>query len=87
MNATELVQVLTSSLNFGVLGIVFWLFVGGKLHSEDEMRNTRADLSAERRANDMLHQAVDTANARADTGAMVAQIVMQALGKNKAVEE
>jgi hypothetical protein len=36
-NGTELLSLITAGLNLGVLGIVFWLFVGGHLHSDREV--------------------------------------------------
>jgi hypothetical protein len=38
----EALQIITSALNFGVLGIVFYLFVGSRLHSSGEMERERA---------------------------------------------
>jgi hypothetical protein len=33
LSSSDLLQLITSCLNLGVLGLVFWLFVGGKLHA------------------------------------------------------
>jgi hypothetical protein len=82
--AAEILQFITSGLNFGVLGLVFYLFVGGKLHSDDELRAIRADLTTERQAHAATQQALQLANARADTSALTGELVLRALGGSKA---
>lgn len=55
MSEAEALQVVTSALNFGVLGIVFWLFVGGKLHSSAEierLEDEKARIVAEKAKSD-----------------------------------
>lgn len=37
VNPAEILQIIVSVANLGVLGVVFWLFVNGKLHSSGEM--------------------------------------------------
>jgi hypothetical protein len=34
---TDLLQVITSAANLGLLAVAFWLFVGGRLHSSAEI--------------------------------------------------
>lgn len=40
---TELLQIITSTANLGILAVVFWLFVGGKLHSSAEIERLEAE--------------------------------------------
>lgn len=75
-----LVQYITSGLNLGVLGIVFWLFVGGKLHSDREFTAMSTSHELERQRADHLQEALRLADQRGDMGSMAAQIVAQALG-------
>lgn len=37
VNTGEIFQFITSALNLGVLGVVFWLFINGRLHSSGEL--------------------------------------------------
>jgi hypothetical protein len=37
VEAANLLQLITSLLNLGVLGVAFYLFVGGRLHSSGEL--------------------------------------------------
>lgn len=76
---TELLQYITTSVNFGVLGLVFWLFVGGRLHSDEEYKSMRADYSEERKAHDLTRQALALANERANTSVLTGQLVLQAI--------
>jgi hypothetical protein len=79
MTAASVLQFLTDAVNFGVLGMVFYLFVGGKLHSDNELKSVRADLDTERRAHEMTRAALTTAQARADTSVLTSELVLQAL--------
>jgi ribosomal protein S3 len=78
--AVQLTQYVTAGINFGVLGIIFWLFVGGKLHSDTELEHVRKDLEEEKRAHDMTRQALSLANERANTSVMTGELVLKALG-------
>jgi hypothetical protein len=82
--SVEIVQYLTSAINFGALGIIFWLFVGGKLHSENELVYVRNDLDEEKRAHDMTRQALTLASERANTSVMTSELILKALGGGKA---
>lgn len=81
--STPAVQTITAILqtatNFGVLGIVFWLFLTGKLHNDDEMKRVETDLAAEREAHDLTRQALALANERANTSVLISQMVAKAL--------
>jgi hypothetical protein len=77
--ASSILQFITDGLNFGVLGLVFYLFVGGKLHSDDEMRSLRSDLELEKRAHEVTRAALALASARAETSVMTSELVLQAL--------
>jgi hypothetical protein len=50
---------LTGVLNFGVLGIVFLLFVAGRLHSDAEHQQVLKDLDTERTAHERTRGAED----------------------------
>ena len=65
--------------NLGVLGIIFWLFVSGKLHSDTEYQQTLRDLETERIAHEHTREALRIANARGESGALAAEIVARAL--------
>jgi len=55
VNAGEIFQLITSALNLGVLGVVFWLFINGRLHSSDELEHEReARQKAEQQRDDAL---------------------------------
>ena len=66
-------------LNLGVLGIVFLLFVSGKLHSDAEHQQVLKDLETERTAHERTREALRIANARGESGALAAEIVARAL--------
>jgi len=70
---------LAGVLNFGVLGIVFFLFVSGKLHSQTEYEQLLRDLETERTAHEHTREALRIANARGESGALAAEIVARAL--------
>ena len=55
LSSGEILQTILSAVNLGVLGIVFWLFVRGQLHSSEEMDHEReARLKAEEQRDDAL---------------------------------
>jgi hypothetical protein len=70
---------LAGTLNFGVLGVVFLLFVSGKLHSQTEYEQLLRDLDTERVAHERTREALRIANARGESGALAAEIVARAL--------
>ena len=41
LSSGEILQTILSAVNLGVLGVVFWLFIRGQLHSSDEMDHER----------------------------------------------
>lgn len=84
---SQVLQLVTSGLNLGVLGVVFWLFVGGQLHSNHEFERVVHDADTERAAHERTREALQLANARADTGAVSAQIIAQALGGVRVVDQ
>lgn len=76
---STITAILQTATNFGVLGIVFWLFLTGKLHNDDEMKRVETDLAAEREAHEMTRQALALANERANVSVLVAQMAAKAL--------
>ena len=66
-------------LNIGVLGIVFYLFVVGKLHSHSEFEQVLDTLEVERRAHEHTREALRISNARSEAGVLAADIVARAL--------
>ncbi len=65
VGSADLLQLITSALNLGLAGVVFWLFVGGKLHASSEMDRVTAD--RDRLANEKAEAVADAvASARAD---------------------
>lgn len=83
---SEILSLALQGVNLGVLGVVFWLFVGGKLHSDSEFTRVVEDRDTERTAHERTREALRLSNVRADTGVMTAQIVAQALGGQHALE-
>lgn len=73
---TSLIQI---GVNFGALGIIFWLFVSGQLHSNSDYKELREDLDAERKAHDLTRQALTLANERANSSVLTSELVLQAL--------
>jgi hypothetical protein len=84
---SEVLTLALQGVNLGVLGIVFYLFVGGKLHSDAEFQRIVDDRDTERTAHERTREALRLASARADTGVMTAQIVAQALGAGHVLEQ
>lgn len=76
---TTITAILQTATNFGVLGIVFWLFLAGKLHNDDEMQRVEKDLATEREAHEMTRQALSLSNERANQSVLVAQLIAKAL--------
>lgn len=79
MTDSTIASIVELATNFGALGIIFYLFVMGKLHSDHEVKDLREDLEAERTAHDLTRQALSLANERANTSALTGELVMRAL--------
>lgn len=79
MTSSTIEAVVSMATNFGALGIIFYLFVTGKLHSESDYKEVREDLEAERQAHDLTRQALSLANERANTSTLTGELVMRAL--------
>jgi len=43
LTGADIVQYVITAVNLGVLGIVFWLFVQGKIHSDSELSRLTAE--------------------------------------------
>lgn len=43
LSGSDIVQVILSAVNLGVLGIVFWLFIQGHLHTDSEVDRLGAE--------------------------------------------
>jgi hypothetical protein len=89
--SSDLLQLITSALNLGVLGIVFWLFVGGKLHASSELDRITTDkdqwreaYEEERAAHRATREALAVANERAEAAVESARVTNKLL---EAVEQ
>ena len=89
--STDIVQFVTSALNLGVLAVVFWLFVGGKLHASSELDRVSADkdqwqkaYEEERAAHRATREALAVANERAEAAVESARVTNKLL---EAVEQ
>lgn len=77
---TESVTALISmGVNFGALGIIFFLFVSGQLHANGEYKELREDLATERKAHDLTRQALTLASERAQSSLLTSELVLRAL--------
>jgi hypothetical protein len=84
--STDLLQLVTSALNLGVLGLVFWLFVGGKLHASSEMEQATADrdqwrkaFEDERTAHQATRESLAVASDRAEAAVEAARVTAKLL--------
>lgn len=84
--STDIVQLVTSALNLGVLAVVFWLFVGGKLHASSEMDQATADrdqwrkaFEDERGGHQATREALAVANDRAEAAVETAKVTNKLL--------
>jgi hypothetical protein len=84
--STDIVQLVTSALNLGVLAVVFWLFVGGKLHASSEMEQTTADrdqwrkaFEDERTAHQATRESLAVASDRAEAAVEAARVTAKLL--------
>jgi citrate synthase len=75
----EFLDVTTGFLNLGVLGIICYLFLTGKLHSDSEYQLLLQEKETERVAHEHTREALRIANARGESGALAAEIVARAL--------
>lgn len=83
LTTSDIIQFGLSAVNLGVLGIVFWLFVKGHLHSDSEMeRLTRenerliGELTEERKVNRELVPILATFNAQSASLLPILQAVV-----------
>jgi hypothetical protein len=83
----EMLQVLSTIANFGALGIIFFLFVTGKLHSDAEFQGKLRDLEMERKAHDHTRESNRLMAARVETGALAAEIIAKVLSRGKVSDE
>jgi hypothetical protein len=84
--STDIVQLVTSALNLGVLAVVFWLFVGGKLHASSELDRVTADkdewrkaYEEERGGHKATREALVIANERAEAAVESARVTNKLL--------
>ena len=84
--STDIVQLVTSALNLGVLAVVFWLFVGGKLHASSEMEQATADrdqwrkaFEDERAAHQATRESLAVASDRAEAAVESARVTARLL--------
>jgi asparagine synthetase A len=84
--SSDLLQLITSALNLGVLGVVFWLFVGGKLHASSELDRVTADkdewrkaYEEERSGHRATREALVIANERAEAAVESARVTNKLL--------
>jgi hypothetical protein len=85
-SSTDLVQLVTAALNLGVLGVVFWLFVGGKLHASSEVQQITADrdqwrkaFEDERAAHQATRESLAVASDRAEAAVESARVTARLL--------
>lgn len=79
MNSSTLTSLIEACTNFGALGVIFWLFVTGKLHSDEDYRELREDLIAERTAHDLTRNALTLSDQRAGQSVLTNELIMRAL--------
>lgn len=77
---TSLLQVFT---NLGVLGVVFWLFVVGKLHGESELEFLKQALETERNAHEATRHALELETQRSQMAVINSQIISRAFNKKE----
>lgn len=77
---TTLLQLFT---NLGVLGMVFWMFVVGKLHGDGELTYLREALETERRAHEVTRQALSMESQRSQLAVLNSQILSRAFDKKE----
>lgn len=80
---TTITTLLNVFTNFGVLGIVFWLFVSGKLHGEGELTYVREALDTERSAHDATRHALEIETQRSQISVLNSEILSRALNKKE----
>lgn len=86
MSTDTITSVIELVTNFGALGVIFWLFVTGKLHSDEDYKELREDLDTERKGHDLTRQALTLANERANSSLLTSELVMRALYPSKTAE-
>lgn len=75
---TTLLQLVT---NLGVLGMVFWLFVAGRLHGEGELTYLKEALETERKAHEATRHALEIESQRSQLAVLNSQILARAFEK------
>jgi hypothetical protein len=85
-SSSGLLQLITSCLNLGVLGLVFWLFVGGKLHASSEMEQATGErdqwhkaFEDERAAHQATRESLAVASDRAEAAVEAAKVTTKLL--------
>lgn len=87
MEASQITSIVEVCTNFGALGVIFWLFVNGKLHSQADYSELREDLEAEKKAHDLTRQALTVASERANSSVLTNQLIIRALYPNAQQDE
>lgn len=77
----ELFNWIVGGTNVSFVVIVLGMFFTGKIHSESEFKQLRADYDAERAAHDATRLALSASNERGDVAVKSAEIIVRALGK------
>lgn len=81
MDTGSILSLVSSVTNLGAFAVFFVLFVRGDIHSDAEVQRLYKDLEAERKVTEITQQALQVAQARAETSNLTGQILMQALGQ------
>jgi hypothetical protein len=66
-----------------VLGVIFWLFIVGKLHGEGELDYLKEALETERRAHDSTRHALDIETQRSQLSVLNSEILSRAFHKKE----
>lgn len=83
VSAATILQYASGALNLGLGGVMIWLFLNGKLHSDTEMSAARDDLTKTQAALERTREALMLSSARNETGILSAEIIAQALGTSR----
>lgn len=80
---TTITTLLNLFTNLGVLGVVFWLFIVGKLHGEGELDYLKEALETERRAHDVTRHALEIETQRSQLSVLNSEILSRAFNKKE----
>lgn len=80
---TTITTLINLCTNLGVLGVVFWLFIVGKLHGEGELDYLKEALETERRAHDATRHALDIETQRSQLSVLNSEILSRAFHKKE----